>query len=163
MTPQAGLPCFALVVPNPQGACRPLSLRRFAPRRTRTPWDNLRFPPLRGSPFPCAFGRGLHKKGYPRNGTVNGLSNGRPYAYSCNFHHVKHDHQDSCVNGAMFYLFRLATSPCTWPCYRPFFRSMFHPQNFDHSNLIDDAINHNIIGMRNHFRGSVHIAAKSAT
>ena len=49
MTPQAGLPCFALVGPivplhqapqagqtryalvdpNPQGACRPLSLRRF--------------------------------------------------------------------------------------------------------------------------------------
>ncbi len=57
-----GVTRYALVDPNPQGACRPLSLRRFAPCRTRTPWANLRFPPLRGSPFPCAFGAVYKKK-----------------------------------------------------------------------------------------------------
>ena len=57
-----GVTRYALVDPNPQGACRPLSLRRFAPGRTRTPWANLRFPPLSGSPFPCAFGAVYRKR-----------------------------------------------------------------------------------------------------
>ena len=52
----------------------------------------------------------------------------------------------------MFDLFRLATSPCT--CYRPFFRGVLHSQNFYHSTLIDDAINHNVIGMHDHFTGA---------
>ena len=83
-----GVTRYALVDPNPQGACRPLSLRRFAPGRTRTPWDNLRFPPLCGSPFPCAFGAVYRKRNLRRNGTVNRLNDGQPYAHSCNSRHV---------------------------------------------------------------------------
>jgi hypothetical protein len=78
---QRGRRASRLLTPIRRGRAAPSLCVAHAPGRTRTPWGNLRFPPHSGSPFSLRLRRGLQEGGYRRNGTVNRLSDGQPYAH----------------------------------------------------------------------------------